>query len=117
MSYYALRPILLQPITLRVLALLVLVSMLFPAPISAQSITPAANNPLAARHVYMPFIQPKAAVATGLPTITNFSASPSTVQRGSSTTLQWSVQDSVVVSISGLGVVTGNSVTVTPTET
>ena len=51
------------------------------------------------------------------PVIGSFTASPSTVERGGSTTLAWSVQHAGLVSISGVGVVTGNSVTVTPAAT
>lgn len=51
------------------------------------------------------------------PVIDSFTAAPSTVERGGSTTLGWSVRHAGIVSISGLGVVTGNSVTVSPAAT
>ena len=51
------------------------------------------------------------------PTITSFSASPTTITVGASTTLSWSVTDATTLSISGVGTVTGTSTTVAPTNT
>jgi hypothetical protein len=52
------------------------------------------------------------------PTISSFSASPSTITYGASTTLSWSVSGATTISIdNGLGVQSGNSVSVSPTVT
>jgi len=51
------------------------------------------------------------------PVIGSFVASPATIERGGSATLSWAVEHAGLVSISGLGAVTGNSVTVTPAAT
>jgi RHS repeat-associated protein len=55
--------------------------------------------------------------APAAPTITSFTASPSTIARNSSTTLAWSVTGGAAVSISGLGAQGGTSVSVAPTQT
>ena len=53
-----------------------------------------------------------------LPAIANFSATPGSVQSGQSATLNWSVTGATTVSIApGIGAVTGNSTTVTPSST
>ncbi len=52
------------------------------------------------------------------PTITSFTASPASVPNGSPTTLTWAVNGATSLSISPrVGVVTGNSVTFSPTAT
>lgn len=52
------------------------------------------------------------------PTLTSFTASPSTVVAGQSTTLAWVVNGATSLSISpGIGAVTGSSVTVAPATT
>jgi hypothetical protein len=52
------------------------------------------------------------------PVITNFTASPSTISSGQSSTLSWSVSGATALSIDhGIGAVTGNSVNVSPTAT
>ncbi len=56
-------------------------------------------------------------VAAPAPTIGQFNATPSSIIRGGSATLSWSVSDAARVTISSLGDVTGNSVTVSPTQT
>lgn len=50
------------------------------------------------------------------PVIHTFTAVPATIERGGSTTLSWSVEHGEIVSIAGLGVVTGDSVVVSPTS-
>lgn len=58
------------------------------------------------------------AAGSSTPTIASFAATPSVIQAGNSTTLSWSVSGADAVSITpDIGVVTGNSVTVTPTAT
>ncbi|MBZ5673344.1 MAG: Ig-like domain-containing protein [Acidobacteriia bacterium] len=52
------------------------------------------------------------------PVISSFTTSPSSVQSGQSTTLNWSVTGATTFSISpGVGTVTGNSLTITPAAT
>ena len=51
------------------------------------------------------------------PTISSFTASPTTVNAGGSSTLTWSTSGSTGLSISGIGTVTGTTVTVTPVTT
>ena len=52
------------------------------------------------------------------PVISSFTATPSTITSGSSSTLAWSVSGATSVSISqGVGAVTGSSTTVSPTST
>ncbi|MBX3737718.1 MAG: hypothetical protein KF715_13555 [Candidatus Didemnitutus sp.] len=51
------------------------------------------------------------------PVIHTFIATPAIIERGGSTTLSWSVENGEVVSIAGLGVVSGNSVSVSPVAT
>ena len=52
------------------------------------------------------------------PTITAFSASPSTITVGGSTTLNWTVSNASTLSINnGVGTVTGTSIAVAPTST
>ncbi|MBS1783997.1 MAG: PKD domain-containing protein [Acidobacteria bacterium] len=55
--------------------------------------------------------------AAAPPTITSFTASPSTIAVGHSTTLAWSVTGGASVSISSLGAQGGTSVAVTPANT
>jgi hypothetical protein len=55
--------------------------------------------------------------APGSPTITSFSASPSVITIGQSSTLSWSASNAISFSVNnGIGTVTGNSVTVSPTS-
>jgi len=55
---------------------------------------------------------------TGSPTISSFSASPSSISFGGSSTLSWSVSGATTLSIDqGVGVVTGTSKSVSPTLT
>ena len=55
---------------------------------------------------------------TPAPVINSFTADASTVSPGQSTTLRWSVTNATSISIDpGVGVVTGNSVVVQPTDT
>jgi len=56
---------------------------------------------------------------TTAPQITSFNASPTIIVLGGKTTLQWTVTpaDAQVFISDGVGIVTGNSVTVTPTAT
>lgn len=52
------------------------------------------------------------------PVITNFTATPSTISSGQSSTLSWSVSGATGVSIDhGVGTITGNNVSVNPTAT
>ena len=52
------------------------------------------------------------------PIISSFSASPSSITTGESSTLSWSVSDAETISINqGIGTVTGASITVSPTTT
>jgi PKD repeat protein len=57
------------------------------------------------------------AVVTPAPAIPSFTANPAVIDRGGATTLSWSVQNAETVSIAGIGVVSGNSVTVSPSAT
>jgi PKD repeat protein len=58
------------------------------------------------------------AAGPSAPTIAAFAANPSVIQPGNSSTLSWSVSGADTVSIApGIGAVTGNSVTVTPSVT
>jgi hypothetical protein len=53
-----------------------------------------------------------------VPVIASFTATPSTIARGASSTLAWSVTGATTLSIdNGIGIVTGSSVVVTPTGT
>lgn len=53
-----------------------------------------------------------------LPTITSFTADPSTVSRGTAATLSWSVADADTVTIdNGVGTVAGSSTSVSPAST
>jgi PKD repeat protein len=52
-----------------------------------------------------------------LPTIAAFQAERATIQLGESVTLNWSVSGATTLNVSGVGDVTGSSVTVTPTAT
>jgi len=53
-----------------------------------------------------------------LPMISVFSASPSSISSGQSTTLSWTISNATEISIdNGIGTVTGNSVTMKPTKT
>ena len=52
-----------------------------------------------------------------VPSITSFTANPSTITAGQSSTLSWSVSGSTSLSISGIGTVTGTSTTVSPALT
>ncbi len=53
-----------------------------------------------------------------LPRVANFSASPTTIDRGQSSTLAWSVENATSVQITGLGTVSNTGTqTVQPTET
>jgi probable HAF family extracellular repeat protein len=59
-----------------------------------------------------------ASKTTKAPVIANFSASPSSVVSGKSSTLSWSVSDATSLSINqGVGTVTGSSASVTPSAT
>ena len=51
------------------------------------------------------------------PTISSFSANPTTINRGSSSVLSWSVTGATSLSISGVGGVTGSTQSVSPTVT
>lgn len=51
------------------------------------------------------------------PSITSLTASPSSVSLGQGSTLNWSVSGATNLSISGIGAVTGNSLTVMPSTT
>ena len=51
------------------------------------------------------------------PVIASFVATPSTISSGASSTLTWSVSGATNLVLSGLGTVTGSSVTVSPTVT
>ncbi len=51
------------------------------------------------------------------PTISSFTASPSGINPGGSSTLTWSVSGATSLSISGVGTVTGSSTAVSPTST
>ncbi|MBV9303958.1 MAG: hypothetical protein JOY62_14830 [Acidobacteriaceae bacterium] len=56
--------------------------------------------------------------SSALPTISSFSANPSSITAGNSSTLSWSVTGATSLSISpGIGSVTGTSVSVSPTAT
>jgi hypothetical protein len=55
--------------------------------------------------------------AAAIPTISSFTASPSSIPLGQSSTLSWNVSGAATLSISGVGVVSGTSVTVSPTVT
>jgi uncharacterized protein (TIGR03437 family) len=58
------------------------------------------------------------AAPTPAPTISSFSASPSTITAGQSSTLSWSVSNATSISIdNGIGTVTGSSRTVNPATT
>jgi hypothetical protein len=52
-----------------------------------------------------------------LPVISSFTASPSSITAGDSSTLSWSVSSATSVSISGIGPVTGTSASVSPVQT
>jgi PKD repeat protein len=54
---------------------------------------------------------------TGAPIINSFTATPSSITAGQSSTLSWSVSGATSVSISGIGTVNGNSVQVSPAQT
>lgn len=57
-------------------------------------------------------------VATGdRPTINSFTASPTTIEIGSATTLTWSVDDADSITISEIGGVTGTAIQVFPAQT
>jgi OmpA family/PKD domain len=57
-------------------------------------------------------------VGSGAPVIANFTATPSTINAGQSSTLQWSVQNATTVSISSLGTVqSSGSQNVSPATT
>jgi hypothetical protein len=59
-----------------------------------------------------------APVPVPVPVIASFSATPSTIARGASATLAWSVTGATTLSIdNGIGTVSGTSVVVTPTAT
>jgi hypothetical protein len=58
-----------------------------------------------------------AGAAAKAPIITEFSASPTTIQAGQSSSLQWGVSGANSVEISGIGVVTGTTGKVTPAQT
>src|SRR5262249_2994935 len=52
------------------------------------------------------------------PTISSFTASPSSITSGQSATLSWNITGATLISISnGVGTVTGTSVQVTPAQT
>ncbi len=53
-------------------------------------------------------------VPTTVPLISSFTATPSTIVLGQASTLAWSVTGAASLSISGLGVVTGSSISVMP---
>jgi chitodextrinase len=52
-----------------------------------------------------------------VPVISSFSASPSTITSGQSATLSWVVTGATSLSMSGIGTVTGTSISVSPTLT
>jgi hypothetical protein len=55
---------------------------------------------------------------TNPPTISSFTADPTSITEGDSSTLSWAVTDATTISINqGIGTVTGTSVTVSPTTT
>ena len=54
---------------------------------------------------------------TTAPAIASFTASPASIPAGQSTTLSWTVSNAASLSIAGIGVVTGSSVSITPTAT
>jgi hypothetical protein len=61
---------------------------------------------------------PGTAPATSAPTISSFTASPSTIAAGGSTTLNWNVANATLIAINNnVGTVTGTSRSVTPSQT
>jgi hypothetical protein len=69
-------------------------------------------------HVFNPRIGLHIKSASGIPTISSFTASPSSVSSGGAVTLAWSVQNATSLGINqNVGPVTGGSVVVHPTAT
>jgi hypothetical protein len=52
-----------------------------------------------------------------VPVISSFTANPSSITSGGSSTLSWSVTSATSLSISGVGIVTGSSISVSPAQT
>jgi hypothetical protein len=52
-----------------------------------------------------------------MPAISAFTASPASIKAGSSSTLSWSVSSATGLSISGIGTMTGTTISVSPTQT
>lgn len=89
---------------------------------SGRAATPVAAEPnpapKAAYQLYLPMLVRGGAAPTGAPTITSFSAAPSTISAGGTSTLAWSASGATSLSIApGVGTVTGTSVQVHPTAT
>jgi len=51
------------------------------------------------------------------PVINSFTANPTSINQGQSSTLSWNVTGALTISISGIGVVTGTSISVSPSAT
>jgi len=67
---------------------------------------------------YLLFLSACNSITPTTPTINSFSASPSSITSGESTTLNWSVTDADILSINqGIGTVTGTSIILFPSTT
>jgi hypothetical protein len=96
-----------------------LVSALTPAGVSAEAGLPGAATPAkdALTQAYLPLVTGGGQTATP-PTIASFTANPSSIAVGASSTLTWQVTGATSLTISpDVGAVTGTSITVSPATT